>query len=153
MSWDEEFERLTRRVERVFKEVEDYIARRIREEIESLYSELSSMERMLRPMWHHDGYLEPLYSVKDLGDRVVVYIDLPFVEEGTIDVKFVDSRLFIKAKLKQGVRFSDWSTRFSETRFTEYRTVIDLPSGLDYSRARVRVKRGVIEIVIPKVSG
>jgi len=153
VSWDEEFDRLTKRVERVFREMEDYIARRIREEMESLYSELSSMERMLRPMWHYDGYLEPLYTIKDLGDRVVVYIDIPFAEEGAIDVRFVDGKLFIKAKLRKGISFSDWSSRFSETRFTEYRAVIDLPPGLDYSKARVRVKRGVIEIAIPKVPG
>ncbi len=140
-----------REIERVFKEIENYISRRIREAMDELYGEIHSLSSMFRPMWSHRGYLEPLYTVKDLGDEIAIYIDLPYSEEGTIDVNFVDDRrVAIRAKLKRDVSFSDWSTRFSSTRFSEYRTVIELPARVDPSRARVRVRRGVVEVLVPK---
>jgi len=138
-------------IERMFREIENYIARRIRESLSEIYSEIHSMSSMLRPMWSHRGYLEPLYTVKDLGDSIAIYIDLPYSEEGTIDVQFLDDRrIAIRAKLKSDVSFSGWSTRFSSTRFSEYRTVIELPARVNPRGARVRVKRGVVEVVVPK---
>ncbi len=139
------------RIERIFRELEDYISRRIREKLEELYSEVHSLASMMKPMWHHEGYLEPLYTVKDMGSYIAIYIDLPCAEESTIDVQFLSPRkISIRARLKEGVTFSDWSSRFSSTRFTEYRTVIELPVEVDPSRARVRVKRGVVEVIVPK---
>ncbi len=143
----EEFDR----IERLFREMEDYIAKRIREKLAELYSEIHSMASMMKPMWHHEGYLEPLYSVKDMGSYVAIYIDLPCAEESTIDVQFLDRRrVAIRARLRESLSFSDWSTRFGSTKFSEYRTVIELPIDVDPSRARVRVKRGVVEVIVPK---
>ncbi|NPA96697.1 MAG: Hsp20/alpha crystallin family protein [Crenarchaeota archaeon] len=138
-------------LDRVFREMEDYIARRLREKLAELYSEMHSLASMMSPMWHHEGYLEPLYAIKDLGTHIAIYIDLPCAEESSIDVHFIDRRrIEIRAKLRESLSFSDWSTRFSSTKFSEYRTTIALPVEVDPSRAKVRVKRGVVEIVVPK---
>ncbi len=146
----DEIDKMMKKLERGFKELEDHIMRALRDEVRKLYEDLASMERMFRPMWHHEGYLEPLYAIKDLGDRIVVYIDLPFAEESTIDVKFVDDKMVIRAKLKKSLSYSDWSTRFEGTSFSEYRTVIDLPIKASPERVKVRAKRGVVEITIFK---
>ncbi len=146
----DEINKMMRKLEKEFKELEDHIMRALRDEVRKLYEDLASMERMFKPMWHHEGYLEPLYTIKDLGDRIVVYIDLPFAEESTIDVKFIDNKMVIRAKLKKNLSYSDWSTRFEGTSFSEYRTVIDLPIKVSPDRVKVRAKRGVVEITIFK---
>ncbi|HID80278.1 MAG TPA: Hsp20/alpha crystallin family protein [Ignisphaera sp.] len=149
MGYDEISEML-RRFRREFKELEDYIMKTLRDEVYRLYEDLASIERMFRPMWHHEGYLEPLYSVKDLGDRIVVYIDLPYAEEGSIDVKFVDNKMIIKARLKDQLSYSGWGTRFERMTFNEYRTVIDLPIVVDPNKIRIRSRKGLVEITIFK---
>ena len=149
MNYDEISEML-KKFRKELRELEDYIMRTIRDEVHRLYEDLVSMERMFRPMWHHEGYLEPLYSIKDLSDRIIVYIDLPYAEEGSIDVKFVDNKMIIKARLKDRLSYSGWSTRFERITFNEYRTVIDLPIMIDPNKIKIRSRKGLVEITIFK---
>ena len=65
-------------------------------------------------------------------------------------MKFIDNKMIIRAKLKRNLSYSDWSTRFEGTSFSEYRTVIDLPIKVSPDRVKVRAKRGVVEITIFK---
>ena len=150
MSDIDELEKFIKRIEKSFKSIEEHVTRLIRDEFARIYEDIASMERMFKPMWHHEGYLEPLYTIKDLGDRIVIYIDLPYAHEGTIDVKFIDNKMIIKAKLKQQISLSQWGTRFSDITFNEYRTVIDLPLRVDPDKVKIRTRRGVVEITIYK---
>ncbi len=146
----DEFEKLFRQFEKAMRSLQNFVAKRIREEIARLAEELSLTE-IPRPLWHHEGYLEPLYSVKDLGDRIVIDIDLPCVDEGSIDVKFVGNRMMLVARLKRDLRYENWSSRAREITFREYRLTIDLPPDVDPSRARVKVIRNVVRVEIPRI--
>jgi len=150
MPGEEEFERLWKRIREVEKSIREYVEEEFRRALEDIRSELRSIDRMLMPSWSHEGYLRPLYTVKDVGNAYVIYIDLPKVDEGSIDVRFRDNLVMIKAKLKEGLTLSNWSSRGSEVRFYEYREVIELPVRIDPKKVRVSVKRGRVQIVVPK---
>ncbi len=150
MPGEDEFERLWKRIREVEKSIREYVEEEFRRALEDIRSELRSIDRMLMPSWSHEGYLRPLYTVKDVGNAYVIYIDLPKVDEGSIDVRFRDNLVMIKAKLKEGLTLSNWSSRGSEVRFYEYREVIELPVRIDPKKVRVSVKRGRVQIVVPK---
>ncbi len=143
---EDEFKKLLRKweqLERSFREM-------IRREIEKFEKELDIVRIPASPSWSSEGVLKPLYSVRDEGDSYVIYVDIPKADEGTIEVNFMDNKVEIKARLRKEFRFEGWSGRGGETTFTKYREVIELPIRIDPQRVRVRKRKGIVEIRIPK---
>ncbi len=150
MSIEDEFERLWRRIKEIERSIREYVEEEFRKALEDIRNEIRSIDRMLMPSWSHEGYLRPLYTVKDVGNAYIIYLDLPKADEGSIDVRFKGNLIMIKAKLKEGLRLSNWSSRGSEIKFHEYREVIELPIRIDPSKVRVSIKRGRVQIVVYK---
>ena len=150
VSAEDEFDKLWRRIKEVERSIREYVEEEFRRALEDVRNELRSINRMLMPSWSHEGYLRPLYTVKDVGSAYIIYIDLPKVDEGTIDVRFKNNLVMIKAKLKEGLKISSWSGRGGEVKFHEYREVIELPVRIDPSKVRVNVKRSRVQIVVHK---
>jgi len=142
----DEFERLWRRI----KEIERRMLESFRDEEERILKELEDLRKALMPSWSYEGYLRPLYTIRDLGDEYVLYVDLPNADQGSIDVKFKGNTILIRAKLKMQHKFSEWSGQGGETVFTEYRDVITLPFNIDPSCVSLRQRRGMIELRIKK---
>lgn len=105
---------------------------------------------MSGPSWSHRGWLRPLYSIRDLGDRVEVLIDLPSADEATIEVRASGRRVSISARLRNEAVFSDWSGRGGEVVFTEFRDEITLPMEVSERPLAVDVRRGVVRVVFRK---
>ena len=149
--FEREFEKLWRRVKELERRTWEYIEDEIRRTAVSIREEFESIRRMLEPSWSHEGFLRPLYTVRDEGNAYVVYIDLPKADEGTIDIRFRGNRIFVRARLKEEVVFHGWSSRGGEVRFNEYRDIIELPvRSIDPNRVKVITKRRVVKIIIPK---
>lgn len=142
----DEFERFWRRI----REIERKMLESFREEEERILRELEEIRKALTPSWSYEGYLRPLYTMRDLGDEYVLYIDLPNADQGSIDIKFKGNTILIRAKLKMQHRFSEWSGQGGETVFTEYRDVITLPFDIDPSCVSLRQRKGMIELRIKK---
>ncbi len=145
MSTDE-FEKFWRRI----KEIERRMLESFREEEERILREFEEIRRALIPSWSYEGYLRPLYTMRDLGNEYVLYIDLPNADQGSIDIKFKGNAILIRAKLRMKHRFSEWSGQGGETIFTEYRDVITLPFNVDPSCVCLRQRKGMIELRIRK---
>jgi HSP20 family molecular chaperone IbpA len=75
---------------------------------------------------------------------------LPKADEKTIDVRFQGNLMFLRAKLKEEVTFSGISGKGGETKFYEYREVIELPIVVDPNKVRIDVRKGIIRILIYK---
>ncbi len=148
--FDEEFRKMLKRMREIERRTREYIEDELRRVAEEIRSEIESVERMLSPSWSHNGYLRPLYSLRDEGSNYVLYIDLPRVDEGTIDVRFVGNKVVIKARLKEETRFTEWSGRGGEIKFNEYREVIELPVAIDPSKVKVLTRKRVVKVIIPK---
>jgi len=142
----DEFERFWRRI----KEIERRMLESFREEEERILRELEEVRKALMPSWSYEGYLRPLYTMRDLGNEYVLYIDLPNADQGSIDIKFKGNAVLIRAKLRVKHRFSEWSGRGGETVFTEYRDVITLPFNIDPNCVSLRQRKGMIELRIRK---
>jgi HSP20 family protein len=140
-SVDEFFKRL----ERKLREMEESI----RKDVEKLLSESRSEAGTTRIKTFGE-VMEPLYTMRDMGDRLIIYVDLPYASEGTIDVRFEDNKMIISAELKKTLSLNNWSERYKGIEVKQYRTVIDLPFSPNPEKTKVRVKKGVVEVTIFK---
>lgn len=146
----EEFEEFLSRVKRVEKKIMNYVREEFREVLEGMRDELHSISSMFEPSWSYEGYLRPLYTIKDVGNAYVVYLDLPKADLGTVDVRFRDNFMVVRAKLKGGLRLGCWSCRGGEITFHEYREVISLPFKVDPSKVKVELKGDRVKVIISK---
>lgn len=102
------------------------------------------------PSWSHKGWLKPLYSIRDLGDRLEILIDLPSADEASIEVRASGRRVSISARLRKETVFSDWSGRGGEVVFTEFRDEIILPTDVNEKPLTVDVRRGIVRVIFKK---
>uniref|UniRef100_A0A7C5TGY8 Hsp20/alpha crystallin family protein n=1 Tax=Ignisphaera aggregans TaxID=334771 RepID=A0A7C5TGY8_9CREN len=137
---DEFFEKLEKRLR--------MLERDIMKSVEEVFKNINIPEFRRTP--EISETVEPLYTIKDLGDRIVIYIDLPYVAEGTIDVKFEDRTMYIYAKLKESVKLDRLSRRFRGVEVQEYRAAIELPLEPKPDKTKIRTRKGVVEITIYK---
>ena len=146
----DEFDELFRKMREFEKKLQRYIEEELTSALRELRSDLAYMENMFKPMSHYEGYLRPLYTIRDRGSYIEVYIDLPKADEKTIDIRFKDNYMFIRARLKEEVRFSGLGGRGGETKFHEYREVLELPIKIDPDRVRLDVRKGRVKVIIYK---
>lgn len=137
------FDEFLKKIERRMKEVEEALSR----EIERVIKELKREERETRVFAES---VEPLYTIRDLGDRLVVYVDIPYADTGKVNVRFEGNVMYVKAKLRSRLDVGSWSERYRGVEVEEYNLAITLPVKPSPEKTRIRVKRGVLEITIYK---
>lgn len=129
------------------------LRRKIMEEVDRMLYEL---EESMHYGWSPDGSLRPLYTLYDYPDRYTVLVDLAAADTSSLEVKAVEDRLVIEAKLEREIRFSDvYGTPLGrEVKFRLYRHEILLPPDADPSGIHVRIRPNkIVEIIIPKKRG
>ncbi len=142
----ESMDEFFRKLEKKLREIEEDF----KKDVEKLLRELRPEETSPARIKGVGEVVEPLYTVRDLGDRLVVYVDLPYASEGTIDIKFEGRKMLISAGLKKTLNLRDWSERYEGVEVKQYKTVIDLPFEPDPKKTKIRVKKGVAEVTIFK---
>ncbi len=144
---------LFKRFEKRLKDIESEMIR----EVQRISREIERTFTSIRKPWYsyevsgiHGETIEPLYTIRDLGDRIVIYLDLPYSATGSLDIKFSGNIMYISAKLKSKINLENWSSRYRGIEVSEYKTAITLPFTPDPNNVKIRAKKGVVEIVIFK---
>lgn len=138
-----------RRRRSIFESFSDLLEE-LREEVERLSWMLEDYES---PMWDaSECCLTPLATVRDLGDEYEVTVDLPLVDEGTINV-YVEGNdtLKVEAKMREKVKFERWGTVQRFTEFASYRKVIRFPEPVEPTSLRITLKRGILVAKVRKL--
>ncbi len=128
------------------KELENFIE----DEFAKIEEEVKRVKALLEPSWSVNGVLRPLYSIRESPLEHVIYVDIPRADEGSVEVTFTGNKVRVKAKLRKEVRLEGLLGRGSETSFTHYEQVIELPFEVDPRKVKVRVRKGVVEVRIRK---
>ncbi|MEM2529143.1 MAG: hypothetical protein QXF17_05015 [Ignisphaera sp.] len=139
---EDEFSRLFDRIEKRLRRIEDQLLRDVEETLKRV------LEIPARRVPIYGESIEPLYTVRDFGDRIVIYVDLPGSSEGTIDVKFEDRKTYVTAKLREAIELGKIFGRYRDIEVREYSLVIDLPFEPRPEKTKVRSRKGVIEITL-----
>lgn len=95
-SLDDDF---VRRMERIRRRLEEDIDRFI-DEIER---EASEIESIVRPGYDLRGRIVPLYSIQDLGDAIKILVDMPDLDEGSLNIDVEGNILHIRGRMRRGV--------------------------------------------------
>lgn len=137
------FEEFFKKLERRVREIENAIRRDIEETLR-YFSRDEYGPRM------YSDTVEPLYSMRDLGDRLVIHIDLPLAEEGKVNVWFEGNRMYLRAEIAKKLQREGLYESYRGVDVREYRLVITLPFAPRPEDTSIRVKKGVLEVVIYK---
>lgn len=119
----------------------------LRQEIDEMFERLS----MEQPMWDvTEKALEPLAEIQEYRDRVVVMFDLPLVRKEDIDLEVGKDSVFLKAKLKEGVRFRRWGAQQKDCEFGCLQKHLRLPVDVDPDKTKATFRRGVLKLELAK---
>ena len=125
---EEEIRRMRREVRRLIREVE------------SFFEPFIDAER---------GEVEPLYEVKDVGDRIVVRVDLPKASKESIEVLRSGNKLVVKAKMREPLRLCD-VPYYARCEVTGYKLELEIPPDVNTDEIKASFKSGMLEITLPK---
>lgn len=115
--------------------------------IESLISE--------RPSWDtRDCCLQPLCNVSVNIDEVVVTADLPNTKPESVRVEAVREDLIaIRADMRRTLRFHDFGITHRRGEFSSFRCQVHIPIPIDTEQMKINLKRGVLEVHLPRKRG
>jgi HSP20 family molecular chaperone IbpA len=90
----------------------------------------------------------PSVEVCEQDDQVRVALDVPGVEESSLQVEITDGELIVRGE-RQDERSMEPGRRRSEVRYGTFTRRIPLPEGADPDGARANLRNGVLEVRIP----
>mgnify|MGYP000023415451 FL=1 len=130
------------------------IMRERMEEFEEIAEEIFD-RFMEKPSWDIDTHsLEPLCDVSVRSDRVIVTADLPKVDPESIRINGIsDDLIEITAKMRVKINFEDLGITHRRGEFSCFSCRVPLPVPVDTSKARARLRRGILEITLPRKRG
>ncbi len=134
------------------EELFERLRRRVMKEVDRVLSEFEA----LRLDWTPDGRLSPLYTIYEFPDKYVVLVDLAAADVDSVEVKVVDGRLVIEARLEREISLSDLygTAAMRGVTLRYYRQEIPLPPDADVEGMTYRVRPDkIVEIVIPRRQG
>jgi HSP20 family protein len=104
-----------------------------------------------KPSWDIEGRcLIPLSQVTETEDKVIVTVDLPYVNKENIKLHSTEKALEVEAKTNQGICFEKWGTVQKCTEFNCFRKMIKLPAEVKPTEAKATFKSGILEVQIAK---
>ena len=105
-----------------------------------------------RDMWNLSRRsLEPLTSVWETEDYVIVEVDLPLVKKDNIQLRLIKDGLEVEATLARIVRYKKWGTVQRDCEFMFLYKIIPLPSPVVSEGIVATFKRGILRVEIRKL--
>jgi len=123
--------------------------RAIHEDIEEVLRRVSA-EFHEEPMWGHEGYLEPLISVKQDRGGYLIAINIPLADVNKLSIDAKGRKIIFKCSLRKDLSFNRWSGSHRNIVFKEYYKEIMLPEDADISRLSIRRRRDMVLIRVPR---
>ena len=96
------------------------------------------------------GSLEPLTSITETEDVVVVEFDLPLVRKEDVQLRLIEDGLEVEASLIRCVSFERWGTVQRSCEFRTFYKVVSLPSPVVAEGAKAKFKRGILKVELRK---
>ena len=112
---------------------------------------LDIFDKFNRDMWNlKRESLEPLTSVSETEEKVIVEIDLPLVSKKDIHLRLVEEGLEVEASLSKRVRLEHWGTVQRSCEFKYFYKIVQLPSLVVSDDAKATFKKGILKVELRK---
>ncbi len=95
------------------------------------------------------GIRSPLLDMFETKKEWVFELELPGMDEKTLEITLFDHSLVVKAERVQGYSADDLYV-FQERQFVRYFRSIPLPEGMDSQKISAHLEGGVLRITAPK---
>lgn len=135
---------------RTIRKMKDII-REFERELEEL--EERDLERLTEEKWTElsSHVMEPLYTVIDKGDKVLIIIEVPEAEEGSTQITILEDSIMVEGRVdNQKVRRA-LGDRYWMRSSARVRGAYRLPFKLVPEEAKIERKGGKIFIWVPKL--
>jgi HSP20 family molecular chaperone IbpA len=105
-----------------------------------------------RPSWNlKAGTMEPLRDMRITPTEVVVTVDLPLTNPGTMQVKPSDENMLeISAEMKRKVKFKEMGITHQKGEFQRFHCHTRVPVPVKMDEMKIRFKKGMLEIHLPR---
>lgn len=116
---------------------------------DEFFGEAPLAERDRGPAWAPAAFT-PRVDVSETDAEVKVTAELPGMDEKDISVELQDDVLVLRGEKKseQEEKGQNWFRR--EQSYGSFHRAIELPAGVDASKAKAQFKKGVLTFVAPK---
>lgn len=105
----------------------------------------------IRPMWNTQyESLEPLAFMQESNDKIIITLDLPFVDKDNIDLDVTPKELKLEAKMQRCVVYEKWGTIQRHCKFKTLYKSIKLPVEVVPEMAKAKFKGGYLTVELPK---
>lgn len=113
--------------------------------------DLDVFDKFSRDMWNlKQESLEPLTSVSETEDKVIIEIDLPLVSEKDIRLRLIEEGLEVEASFSRCVRLEHWGTVQRSCEFKHFYKIMQLPSPTVSEGAKATFKKGILRVELRK---
>jgi HSP20 family molecular chaperone IbpA len=105
-----------------------------------------------RPSWNlKAGTMEPLRDMRITPTEVVVTVDLPLTNPGTMQVKPSDENMLeISAEMKRKVKFKEMGITHQKGEFQRFHCHTRVPVPVKMDEMKIKFKKGMLEIHLPR---
>ena len=108
-------------------------------------------DELSRDMWNlARGSLEPLTSISETKEKVVIEFDLPLVRKEDVRLRLVEAGLEMEATLKRCVSFERWGTVQRSCEFRSLYKVVPLSTPVVAENAKATFKKGILRVELYK---
>jgi HSP20 family protein len=123
----------------------------IEERFDEMFGSIFEAFGLEKPSWDADRQcLVPLSEVTESENKVIVTVDLPYVNKEDVKLHATEDTLEVEAKTRQGICFDRWGTVQKCVEFNCFRKKIKLPEKVKPNEAKATFKSGILEVQIPK---
>lgn len=124
----------------------------IREYLEEVQKLKEGLPPTERPSWNfRECTLEPLSNIFVATKEVIITADLPYALSNSVKVEPVnEDRLEITAEMEHKIGFKDWGITHHEGEFSTFSCQTRIPVPVDMENMKTSLKRGVLEIRLPR---
>jgi HSP20 family molecular chaperone IbpA len=105
-----------------------------------------------KPSWNlRNSSLEPLRETTVTPTEVLVTLDLPFTDKGTVKVKPIGTNAIeIDAKMRRKIRLHELGVTHCKGEFHRYHAHMRIPVQVNMSKMKIDYKKGLLEIHLPR---
>ena len=112
---------------------------------------LDIIDELTRDMWNLSRRsLEPLTTISETDEKVIVEFDLPLVKKENIHIRLVEDGLELEASLTHCVNYERWGTVQRRCEFRSFFKKVPLPSPIVAEGAKATFRKGLLRIELKK---
>jgi HSP20 family protein len=118
------------------------IMRRITEEMDRIYHELTTSPR-------NGATWAPAVEISERDGKYVVRAELPGVNPSDVKLGMTDEALVLEGERKSETQETKGGVHLTERQYGRFYRSIPLPEGANIEEARARFENGVLEVTVP----